>query len=233
MPQNMRGIKLTVPFDEIKNILMDDVVTRHGCLGSSNFRAIPNGPLLSIYNYRKQNERIRSDKGFSLRAMEDIPPDTKIAHFEGYFINSLDVTNDMQSIAICNNMSMIRPNDEEFTGKHVAWCANDARFEEPGKKAKNNSKISGNGLIRNGKRTAISLVSTAKIWANTEIFCNYGREYGAVKKGRIVRKSKENNARKSLRVHDIREHKKKLREKKGLIPLKKGRPKKWCKNLKK
>lgn len=233
MSQNMRGKKITVSFEEIKNISMDDVATRHGCLGSSNFRAIQNGPLISVYNYRNQNERIRSDKGFSLRATEDIFPNTIIAHFKGDFIDSNSVTSDLQSISLCNNTSMIRPPIDEFKGEHVAWCANDARFEDPEKGAKNNSKISGNGLIRNGKRTAVSLISTAKIWANTEIFCNYGRKYGAVKKARMVRKNNENNARKSLRVHDIREHKKKLREKKGLVELKRGRPKKWCKNKKK
>lgn len=229
----MRGVKITVSFDEIKNILMDDVVTRHGCMGSSNFRAISNGPLLCIYNYKNQNERIRSDKGFSLRAMEDIPPNRIIAHFEGDYVNSSNVTNEIQSIELCNNTSMIRPSKEYFTGKHVAWCANDARFENPEKGIKNNSKISGNGLIRNGKRTAVSLVSTSKIWANTEIFCNYGRQYGAIKKAREIRKNNENNALKSLRVHDMREHKKKLREKRGLVELKRGRPKKGCKNKKK
>lgn len=233
MARNMRGIKLTVPFDEIKNNFMSDIANRHGCMGSSNFRAIVNGPLISIYNFKNQNERTRSDKGLSLRAMEDISPNVVIAHFKGDIVESSTVSDDLQSILLCNGMSMIRPNSENFKGEHIAWCANDARFENPEKNAKNNAKISGNGLIRNGKRTAISLVSTSKIWANTEIFCNYGRTYGAVKKARKVRNIGENNALKGLRVHDRREHKKQLREKKGLIPLKRGRPKKGCKNLKK
>lgn len=229
----MRGVKLTVSFDSIKNTPMSDVSSRHGCMGSSNFRAVENGPLISVYDYRNQNRRTRSDKGFSLRAMEDISPNVTIARFEGNIISSSTVTENLQSIILCGGMSMVRPNAEEFNGIHVAWCANDARFEDPKKMKKNNSKISGYGHIRCGKRTAVTLVSTCKIWANEEIFCNYGRTYSVIKKARNLRKSSINTALDSLRVHDRREHKKRLRDKKGLIPLKRGRCKKWCKNTKK
>lgn len=227
----MKG-KKTVSFSSIENMKMVDFASLHGCLGSSNVRAIPNGPLLSVFDYKSQNRRIRSDKGFSLRAIEDISPNKVIARFIGDVVPTVSVTDEIQSILLCNNMSMIRPSDDSFLGKHIAWCANDARFEEREKNAKNNAKISGYGQIRNGQPTAVSIVSTKKIWANEEIFCNYGRIYKVVQKANALRKSGINKSIETLRVHDQRERRKAMREKKGLVPLKRGRPKKWCKNQK-
>lgn len=227
----VRG-KITCDFNEIKDVLMTDVVSRHGCLGSSNFRAILNGPLISIFDYRNQNRQSRTDKGYSLKAIEDIAPNTTIAHFVGEHVPSSTVSEKKQSILLCNNTSMLRPKNNLFKGIHVAWCANDARFEKKEREAKNNAKISGYGHIRNGKPTAVSLVSTKKIWANTEIFCNYGRTYKVAQKANQLRESSVNKALDTLRVHDRRKIKKKQREKKGLVPLKKGRCKKWCKNKK-
>jgi len=230
--QEMRGKKET-SFIEIEELHMKDIVVACGSLGSNNMRAINNGPLISVFDYTKLNRRSRSDKGYSLRASEDIPPKTIIAHFMGNIVSSDIVNTDMQSIALCNNMSMVRPDDEEFKGKHIAWCANDARFERiKGRFVKNNAMISGFGQLRKGKMTAVSLISTQKIWAKTEIFCNYGKTYNVIRKANEVRKSGINKALDSLRVHDKREAKKQRREKLGLVPLKRGRPRKWEKNRK-
>jgi hypothetical protein len=228
----MRGRKECL-FSDIQELPMKDIAKMHGTLGSSLMRAIPGGPLISIFDYSNLNRRSRSDKGYCLRACEDIPPNTKIAYFVGEIVPSVDVSLEMQSIALCNNMSMVRPETENFKGKHIAWCANDARFERiKGRLMKNNSMISGFGQIRQGKMTAVSLISTQKIWANSEIFCNYGRTYNAIQKANFMRKSRINKAIDSLRVHDQREARKKRREKLGLVPLKRGRPRKGEKHKK-
>jgi len=228
----MKG-KKEISFLEIAERPMEDIASFCGSLGSNNTRAINNGPLICIFDYTKLNRRSRSDKGYSLRASEDIPPKTTIAHFVGNVISSHLVGADRQSIALCNNMSMIRPECDEFKGKHLAWCANDARFERiKGRIVKNNAMISGFGQVRKGKMTAVSLISTQKIWANSEIFCNYGKTYDVIRKANKVRKSGINKALDSLRVHDKREAKKRKREKLGLVPLKRGRPRKWEKNKK-
>lgn len=228
----MKGKKVCL-FSDVEELPMKDVATMHGSLGSSHMRAIPGGPLISIFDFTNLNRRSRSDKGYSLRASEDIPPNTKIAHFVGEIVSTEDVNVEHQSIALCNNMSMVRPERDNFKGKHIAWCANDARFERiKGRLIKNNAMISGFGQIRKGKMTAVSLMSTQKIWANTEIFCHYGKSYNVIKKANSVRKSGINKALDSLRVRDQREAKKKKREKLGLVPLKRGRPRKWEKHKK-
>lgn len=228
----MRGKKECL-FSDMEELPMKDVAAIHGSLGSSHMRAISSGPLISIFDYTNLNRRSRSDKGYSLRASEDIPPNTKIAHFIGDVISSDLVGIDRQSIALCNKMSMVRPDSDEFKGKHIAWCANDARFERiKGRLIKNNAMITGFGQVRKGKMTAVSLISTQKIWANTEIFCNYGKSYNAIKKANSVRKSGINKALDGLRVRDQREAKKKRREKLGLVQLKRGRPRKWEKHKK-
>lgn len=228
----MKGRK-EISFSEIAELPMKDVATMCGSLGSNNMRARIDGPLFYIFDHTKLNRRSRSDKGYSLRASEDIPPKTTIAHFIGDVISSELVSVDQQSIALCNNRSMIRPDDDNLKGKNVAWLANDARFERiKGRIVKNNAMISGFGQIRKGKMTSVSLISTQKIWANTEIFCNYGKMYNVIQKAKDVRNSGINKALDSLRVHDKREAQKKRREKLGLVPLKRGRPRKWEKHKK-
>lgn len=224
--------EVVLSYGDIKEKSMKTVVTSRGCLGSNFFKVFEKGPIIYIYDYRNQNRQTRSDKGYSLRAAEDIPPNTIIAHFEGNITKTNNITDKMQSILLCNNESMLRPCDDELRGEHVAWCANDARFEKRENGLTNNAKISGYGQIRKGKRTSVSLVSTKKIRANSEIFCNYGKTYNVVKKANDLRKNPINKAIYSLRVHDKREKAKEMRSLKGLVPLKRGRPKKWCKNTK-
>lgn len=218
--------------NDVSDMSIEQFANTKRVVGSIHIRAVENGPLIYVFNYEKQRAKIRSDKRFSLWAAEDILPGTIIAHYEGDIVQIESISEDMQSIVLCNGDYLIRPNDDNFKVKHIAWCANDSRFEFD-KKSKNNAKISGYGFIRNGKRTAISLISTKKIYAKTEIFCNYGKTYSVVKKANDLRKNPTNNSLSLLHSRSYvkvkREREKEIRKKKGFIELKRGRPKKGTK----